>query len=212
MSEIRTGRQKYYDVFSHFYDVFIKAHAGRHRSETRNFLVNSADIEARPCPKILDICCGTGSVILAFSKKYPAALAVGYDFSWGMLQKARGKDIDHTISFVQGDAARLPYVDDCFDIVCCSHALYELKGKARTFALLEMKRVVQPDGKILLMEHEVPRNPLVKILFYLRMLVMGSADTKEFVRQDISQYQSLFADIQISHTPSGKSKLITCVK
>lgn len=112
--------------------------------------------------------------------------------------------------FVQGDAARLSFIDDCFDVVCCSHALYELQGQARTDALIEMKRVVKPNGKVLIMEHEVPRNPLVKILFHVRMLMMGSSDTREFLRQDLAPYKKIFSNVSLSHTPSGKSKLLIC--
>jgi len=212
MTEIRTGRRKYYDVFSHFYDFFINAHAGRHRDETRAFLVDSAGLEDSSCARILDICCGTGSVILAFADRCPDALPVGYDFSAGMLKKARRKDTGGRIHLALGDAARLSFGDDSFDIVCCSHALYELKGEVRTRALQEMKRVVKPGGRVLLMEHEVPEHPFVKRLFDLRMTMMGAADAKEFIDQDISVYRAVFADIRVSHTPSGKSRLLTCRK
>ncbi len=129
-----------------------------------------------------------------------------------MLGKAKQKDLADTILLVQGDAARLAFVDDCFDVVCCSHALYELTGQARTDALREMKRVVKPEGMVLIMEHEVPANPLMKKLFQLRMLMMGSADSREFLLQDLSPYQQIFANVSLSHTPSGKSKLIICQK
>ena len=212
MSEIRMGRQKYYDIFAHFYDFFINIHSGNHRDETRRFLVDSASIDISSKTRILDVCCGTGSVILAFAEKYPDALTTAYDFSAGMLSKAKQKEMGNKIVFVLGDAARLAYIDDCFDVVCCSHALYELKGRVRTDALMEMKRVVKPDGKVLIMEHEVPSNPAVKILFYLRMLMMGSADSREFLKQDLSPYKKIFTDVTLSHTPSGKSKLVMCVK
>lgn len=212
MSEIRTGRQKYYNIFSHFYDAFIKIHSGHHGDETRHFLVGSAQIDNASQARILDICCGTGSVILSFAEKYSSALPIGYDFSIGMLQKAQQKDVANKIILTQGDASRLPYIDDCFDVVCCSHALYELKGQIRTQALKEMKRVVKPDGKVFIMEHEVPKNPIVKIMFHLRMLMMGSSDSREFLRQDLSPYKKIFEDVTLSHTPSGKSKLVTCRK
>jgi ubiquinone/menaquinone biosynthesis C-methylase UbiE len=212
MSEIRTGRQKYYNIFAHFYDFFIKVHSGHQGDETRKFLVDSARLDDTNQARILDICCGTGSVILSFAEKHSAALSIGYDFSLGMLHKAKQKDVTNKIILVQGDAAKLSFIDDCFDIVYCSHALYELQGRARTDALWEMKRVVKPDGKILIMEHEVPRNRLVKILFHLRMLMMGSADCREFLRQDLSPYKKIFTNVTLSHTPSGKSKLILCRK
>ncbi len=212
MSKIRTGRQKYYNIFSHFYDFFIKIHSGHHGDETRKFLVDSAGIDNTKQASVLDICCGTGSVILSFTEKYADALTIGYDFSVGMLHKAKEKDAANKILFVNGDAACLAFVDDCFDIVCCSHALYELKGEVRTDALLEMKRVVKPDGQVLIMEHEVPRNPLVKIMFYVRMMTMGSTDAHEFVKQGLAPFKEIFTDVSLSHTPSGKSKLVICRK
>ncbi|WP_459947807.1 class I SAM-dependent methyltransferase [Desulfocastanea catecholica] len=212
MSEIRTGRQTYYNIFSCFYDFFIKIHSGHHGNETRKFLVDSVRIDDRNHARILDICCGTGSVTLSFAEKYPDALTIGYDFSIGMLHKAKQKDVANRITLVQGDASRLSYIDDCFNVVCCSHALYELQGRARTDALKEMKRVVKPNGQVLIMEHEVPRNPLVKILFHMRMLMMGSTDSREFLRQDLSPYKKIFVNVTLSHTPSGKSKLIICRK
>ena len=61
-----TGRQKYYDIFSHVYDKFIQMHSRRDEKDTRDVLVEMAGLGETPNPYILDICCGTGSVILAF--------------------------------------------------------------------------------------------------------------------------------------------------
>ena len=129
-----------------------------------------------------------------------------------MLNKAKEKDFSAKVCFVKGDAARLAFADDCFDAVCCSHALYELKGQDRKKALAEMKRVVKPGGKVLIMEHEVPRNRFVKILFGMRMLMMGPTDAREFLNQGLAPYEALFSKVALSHTRSGKSKLIVCRK
>lgn len=212
MSEIRKGRQKYYNIFSHFYDIFIKMHSHNDGEETRKFLVNSAGLEEKPHPRVLDICCGTGSVALAFSQSYPDVQSIGYDFAIGMLNKAKEKDGSGRAQFINGDAARLSFDNDCFDVVCCSHALYELKNEVRTAALLEMKRVVKPDGVVLIMEHEVPRKRLIKILFYIRMLSMGLKDAQEFVKQGTLPFKKIFPHVTLSHSQSGKSKLIICGK
>jgi ubiquinone/menaquinone biosynthesis C-methylase UbiE len=212
MTELRTGRQKYYDIFSHFYDYFIKLHSRNHRDETRRFLVDSARLEGKKKPRVLDICCGTGSVILSFAERFPHIQAIGYDFSRGMLHRAREKTLTGNVNFINGDAANLSFADDYFDIVCCSHALYELKGKVRKKALLEMKRVVKPDGMVLIMEHEVPKRRLIKILFYIRMLMMGPTDAREFLKQGINPFKEIFNVVIMSHSLSGKSKLITCKK
>ena len=212
MSSLRTGRRRYYDFFSHFYDSFIKLHSHNYGEETRKFLVDSARLENKIAPKILDVCCGTGSVILSFAERFPDITAIGYDFSHGMLRKAHEKDLFHRLVLIEGDAANLPFEDNLFDAVCCSHALYELKGPVRKEALLEMRRVVKSRGHVLIMEHEIPRKLFIKILFYIRMLMMGPKDAYEFLKQGISPFRKIFSEVTLSHTKSGKSKLFLCQK
>ena len=82
MTKLRTGRQKYYNIFSHIYDLFIKLHAHNYKDETRRFLVGSAQLGDKRKSKILDICCGTGSVVLSFAEQFSDIIAIGYDFSF----------------------------------------------------------------------------------------------------------------------------------
>ena len=212
MSRVRTGRRRYYDIFSTFYDAFIRLHSRGDKDDTRDFLVESASLGSKPSPLILDVCCGTGSVVLAFKERCPGAMAIGYDFSHGMLQKARVKNASGRVVFIEGDAAALPFADSSFDVVTCSHALYELKGESRETALREMKRVVRPDGVVLIMEHEIPRRPVIKILFYIRMLSMGARDAREFVKGGLAPYEKIFPHVSLSRSRSGKSKLMSCRK
>jgi len=210
MTQPRSGRRRYYDIFSHFYDAFIRLHSRQNKDDTRDFLVDAAGLEGKIMPRILDICCGTGSVILAFKERYPGSVCIGYDFSSGMLRKAREKDVSGQILFIEGDAVALNSDESSFDVVTCSHALYELKGEAREKALREMKRVVRPDGYVLLMEHEIPRQPVTKFLFYVRMFSMGSKDSREFVKGGLEPFNKIFSRVTLSHSRSGKSKLIRC--
>jgi ubiquinone/menaquinone biosynthesis C-methylase UbiE len=212
MTHPRRGRRKYYDLFAPFYDAFIRMHSRRDEDDTREFLVDASFLEGMPAPRILDVCCGTGSVTLAFGRRYPGAMTVGYDFSGGMLRKAMEKNVTGRVRFVEGDAAFLPFADDSFDAVTCSHALYELKGESRKKTLLEMKRVVRPDGIVLLMEHEVPRHPFVKLFFYIRMLAMGADDAREFVRGGVDSVNKIFPRVSLSHSKTGKSRLMSCRK
>jgi len=212
IKRIRTIRRTYYNLFSYLYDAFINLHARRDAGDTRNFLVEMACLEGKPRPSILDICCGTGAVITAFATQYTESFTVGYDFSRGMLLKIREKPGARQIILIEGDAATLPFVDESFDVITCSHALYELKAGARQAALKEMKRVIRSDGMVLLMEHEVPTRPLIKILFNIRMLAMGSADAGEFVKGGLAPFQLIFPNVSLFHSPTGKSKLIICRK
>jgi ubiquinone/menaquinone biosynthesis C-methylase UbiE len=212
MTRLRKGRRKYYDIFSHVYDAFIRMHARQDQDDTRNFLVDAARLCEKSMPRILDICCGTGSVIIAFAERYPQSLTIGYDFSHGMLLKAQEKNTSGRVVFVEGDAAALPFADNIFHVVTCSHALYELKGETRQKALREMQRVVRHDGYVLIMEHEIPRQPIVKFLFYLRMLSMGAKDAYEFVSGGVEPLEKVFSHVTLSHSRTGKSKLMSCQK
>ena len=209
---IRTGRRTYYNLFSHVYNAFVKLHARRDAGDTRNFLVEMAQLEGKINPSILDICCGTGAVITAFAARYIESFAVGYDFSRGMLRKVRKEKGGRQVILIEGDAGALPFADESFDVITCSHALYELKAPARQDALHEMRRVIRPNGLVLLMEHEVPHHPLIKILFNIRMMTMGSADALEFVKGGLAPFQPIFPDVSLFRSPSGKSKLIVCRK
>jgi len=175
-------------------------------------MVDCAQLEGVAKPRILDICCGTGSVILTFAQEYPESTSIGLDFSHGMLHKAKEKDSTQIVSFLEGDAASLPLSNDIFDVVTCSHALYELRGETRMDALKEMKRVVKPGGRVLIMEHELPTHPLIKFLFNIRMSLVGSSGAKAFLNEDLEPFQQLFSKVQLSHSPSGKSRLVCCIK
>jgi ubiquinone/menaquinone biosynthesis C-methylase UbiE len=208
----RLWRRRYYDVFSHVYDRFIQLHARRDESSTRSFLVHAAALDQVAKPLVLDLCCGTGAVLSAFTDRYPQGIHIGCDFSRGMLLAARRKEQAGGTAFIQGNAACLPFADDQFHVVSCSHALYELKGDDRVNALHEMKRVVRKDGSVLIMEHEVPTRPLAGIMFRLRLAAMGSADAKEFVESGLKPFQQVFPSVTLCHTPTGRSKLIRCRK
>jgi ubiquinone/menaquinone biosynthesis C-methylase UbiE len=208
----RFWRRRYYDVFSHVYDRFIRLHARRDETGTRSFLVDRAELDQVEKPRVLDICCGTGAVLSAFAEKLPLGTHIGCDFSRGMLLAARRKNSAGPAAFVQGNAACLPFADRLFHAVSCSHALYELKGEDRVKALHEMKRVVRNDGVVLIMEHEVPTRPVAGFMFRLRLKAMGSADAREFVEAGLKPFQQVFPSVALHHTPSGRSKLICCRK
>ena len=110
MAEMRYGRRRYYNLFSHFYDRFVALHSRSDERNTREFLVDSAQLEGIAKPRIPDICCGTGTVIFTFAKRYPESTLVGFDFSHGMLLKAKEKASGKKVFLVEGDAALLYFL------------------------------------------------------------------------------------------------------
>ena len=211
-SRSRYWRRRYYEIFSLFYDRFIQLNARGDESGTREFLADSAALPHVDAPLGLDICRGTGAAMQAQVTCHPRGTFVGYDFSRGMLHAARRIRSNGRITLAQGNAAALPFADDTFHTVCCSHSLYELKGADRSRALSEMKRVVRRVGVVLIMEHEAPTGTLGAFMFRLRLKAMGSADAKEFVEPNLAPYRKIIPSVSLRHTPTGRIKLICCRK
>lgn len=99
---------------------------------------------------VLDVGCGTGVISLLLAELKHAV--VGVDFALEMLERARAKArrINHPIKFLRGDAEALPLPDDTFELVTARHLVWTLPNP--TTALQEWRRVVEPGGRILLIE------------------------------------------------------------
>lgn len=121
-------------------------------TQTAQFLAEQ--VEVSPGQAVLDVMTGTGTVALALvSKVLPQGRMVGLDLSEGMLAVARakaaelGQEDGGPLSFVQGDAAHLPFSDESFDVVVCASGLFFVPDMLA--ALREWRRVVRPGGQIL---------------------------------------------------------------
>lgn len=78
---------------------------------------------------VLDIACGSGNYTAALAKEN--FNISGVDVSSVMLDHAKQKYVD--LNFVQGDSARLPYLDSCFDGAICTLATHHFKNLAQAF-------------------------------------------------------------------------------
>lgn len=203
-------RQKYYDYFSHFYDRFVALHSTDSALRLRYFLADATGLKKGDT--VLDICTGTGSVLIPLKEKVQAqGLVVGVDFSIGMLKAGRSKIFNHgSIVLVLADVAYLPFKKEVFNAVTCSHAFYELKGKTQDNCLQEIGRVLKPDRPFLMMEHDVPQNFFVRMLFYLRLLSMGPNKALEILRHEREFLMKYFRSVEKMSAPTGKSKVMIC--
>jgi ubiquinone/menaquinone biosynthesis C-methylase UbiE len=105
--------------------------------------------ERRPFRAGLDICCGTGAG-LAMLRPLCAERVVGLDFSRVMLAVAR-QNLEHApgqaaLEFVQGEALRLPFPADQFDIATCFGALGHIERRDERRFVGEIARVLRPGG------------------------------------------------------------------
>jgi ubiquinone/menaquinone biosynthesis C-methylase UbiE len=107
--------------------------------------------------RILDVGCGTGQFAATALRHLPNAQVWGLDLSDGMLRRAfsRIPELNGRLHLVQGDSQRLPFQDDFFDAVTCSHSFHHYPHQDRVLA--EMHRVLRPDGRLLLIDGDRDR-------------------------------------------------------
>lgn len=108
-------------------------------------------LDGPPGCQLLDVGCGTGELERRLLRKHPDWHLTGIDLSGEMLEVARRKlRNQQQVTLEQADAASLPFADDAFDrVVSASVMHYFSDPKA---ALHEMRRVVRPGGKILVLD------------------------------------------------------------
>jgi demethylmenaquinone methyltransferase/2-methoxy-6-polyprenyl-1,4-benzoquinol methylase len=110
-------------------------------------------VDAQPGARVLDLAAGTGSSSLPFAAA--GAFVVPCDFSRGMLQVGKhGRHGHPELSFVGGDALRLPFADASFDAVTISFGLRNVSDIDA--ALAEMARVTRPGGRLVVCEFSHP--------------------------------------------------------
>lgn len=99
--------------------------------------------------KVLDVGCGTGAMLNMFAEILPETEFLGIDNSRDILEST--KEITKSnISFVRGEAFRLPFEDNSFDFVYTRLVLMHNQNPENI--VREMKRVCKPDGTIISVE------------------------------------------------------------
>lgn len=116
---------------------------------------------------VLDVACGTGDITL-FSKK-AGSRVIGLDFSMDMLRYARKKD--PSIMWIKANAQSMPFRGSVFGGVVSGYAMRNFSDMGK--ALVEMNRVMVPNGKISILEFSHPQNPLWNLLYKMHMGVIA---------------------------------------
>jgi len=116
-------------------------------------------IAPKPGMKILDIAAGTGSSSRSLVDK--GAEVTALDFSQGMIEQGRKQN--KNIKFVQGDALKLPFEDNSFEVTTISFGLRNTSSTE--IALKEALRVTKDGGRIVVAEFSHPVNPIFKKVY-----------------------------------------------
>ena len=168
-----------------------------------------------PDDRVLDVACGTGDLVFAAASR--ARQGVGLDVTHVMLQLSRGKAVSarHSVAFVTGDMLALPFADGRFTVVTTGYGLRNVPDLPQ--ALAEIRRVLQPGGRLLSLDFNRPANLLVRSVYLTYLTIVGSTlglvlhrdpDTYRYIPESIRNYpgakgvaalleQSGFADVRV---------------
>ncbi|HEV8061332.1 MAG TPA: class I SAM-dependent methyltransferase [Gemmataceae bacterium] len=107
--------------------------------------------------KILDIGCGTGSFAARLLESRPQASVCGLDLSAGMLTQCHRRlhAAEGRLQLVRGDSQRLPFADNTFDALTCSHSFHHYPRQDLVAA--EMHRVLRPGGRLFIVDGDRDR-------------------------------------------------------
>ncbi len=150
----------------------------------------------RPGNRVLDVAGGTADLSIAFAKRVgTGGQVVLTDINGSMLGVGRDRMLDHGLVAlaVQCDAEKIPFPSDYFDCVSVAFGLRNMTHKEQ--ALAEMRRVLRPGGRLLVLEFSKVAKPLAPLydLYSFKVLpFMG-----KLVAKDEASYRYLAESIRM---------------
>ena len=191
-------QKKVAEVFSSVaqkYDVMNDIMSfGLHRV-WKHFTIQVSDV--REGDRVLDVAGGTADLSLAFARKVGRSGQVWLtDINHAMLSRGRDRMIDKGFAMpvAQCDAEKLPFPDDWFYCVTVAFGLRNMTHK--DVAIAEMRRVLRPGGRLLVLEFSKVWKPLspiydlysFKLLPWMGSKVANDADSYRYLAESIRMH------------------------
>jgi demethylmenaquinone methyltransferase / 2-methoxy-6-polyprenyl-1,4-benzoquinol methylase len=152
---------------------------------------------SKPGARVLDICCGTGDLMLALGAKAKSATVYGSDFCHPMLVAARQKVQQRQVrsNLFEADALGLPVADRSLDVITVAFGFRNLVNYQNGFE--ELFRVLKPGGLAAILEFSTPPNAVLARLyaFYSRAIlpaiggmISGSKDAYKYLPESVRKF------------------------
>ena len=172
----------------------------------RNVLVASVrEYLDRPDAQVLDLCCGTGDVIVALEKERDRraganrAATIGSDFSRPMLTAAREKlgRKGRAVRLIEADGLRFPAPDNSYDVITIAFGFRNFANYRRSLQVLH--RLLKPGGCVAILECSQPPSRLWGPIFdwYFRNVLpkignamSGAGDAYSYLQRSVARFFS----------------------
>lgn len=179
-----------YDLLNHLLSFNLDRH-------WRATLVRRvAPVLARPDARVLDLCCGTGDVLVSLEARRNAPV-LGSDFCHPMLVEARRKIVARSFRspLFEADALALPVRDASLDLITVAFGFRNLANYEK--GLQELRRSLRPGGVAAILEFSKPTNRAFGALyqfFSARVLprvggmISGSREAYSYLPESIRKF------------------------
>ena len=146
----------------------------------------------------LDIASGTADIPRLISQKFKSVSMHVTDINASMLalgkERAINENFFHNCNFALASGESLPYQDQTFDLVTVGFGLRNFTDKEK--GLKEMKRVLKPDGVLLILEFSKPTNSFFsKVYDWYSFNIIPKLGS--FLANDSKSYQYLAESIRM---------------
>jgi ubiquinone/menaquinone biosynthesis C-methylase UbiE len=169
-----------------------------HEVELKQQLIAAAGLA--PGQRILDLGCGTGTLMLMIKRAQSLARVTGLDGDAEVLAIA-GAKADHArldVSLTQAFASALPYPDGTFDRVLSSLVFHHLSSQAKRAALREVYRVLRPNGELHILDFGAPSTALGALVAPIIRRLEQAADNIDGQLPTMTR-EAGFGDVQMIH-------------
>jgi demethylmenaquinone methyltransferase/2-methoxy-6-polyprenyl-1,4-benzoquinol methylase len=183
-----------FDSVAQRYDLMNDLMSGGMHRLWKAFTIARSGV--REGSRVLDVAGGTGDLSLAFARKVGKNGQVWLtDINNAMLTHGRDRlcDKGFMIPVAQCDAEKLPFPDDYFDCVTVAFGLRNMTHK--DLALAEMRRVLRPGGRLLVLEFSQVWKPMAPAYDFYSFKVIPRIG--EVITHDAASYRYLAESIRV---------------
>ncbi len=180
-----------YDLLNHLLSFNLD------RSWRARTVERVADALARPHAKVLDLCCGTGDVLLSLTERQGGVTIFGSDFCHPMLIEAQRKIAARKLRspLFEADALALPLASGSLDLITVAFGFRNLTNYRH--GLEELARVLKPGGVLAILEFSQPTNRAfaglygffsTRVLPFVGGMISGSRDAYSYLPESIKKF------------------------
>ncbi len=169
-----------YDFITPLYDGFCNL-LGYGKAFKRMALELSSIVDGE---KVLDVGCGSGTLLIEAKMRYPNSEFVGIDPDKKILQIAQRKLERAGVKarLVHGFAQELPFPSASFDLVISTLIFHHLSAPVKKDSLREIHRILNDGGRFLLADFGKPKGALSSLLLNLGSIFDGRENLKDNIR------------------------------